>query len=451
MTRSFLTSLAVLALSLTLRAAAPRADTIQPVTPPSALTTLPALPEYLTLRQAEDYALAHQPTLAASRLRVEAETERVYEARSQFFPQIQADSATVKARDDDTRLAAVDGINDPTILTRQSDGAFLSQLITDFGRTYFLTTSARSSALSAADRAELARETLLFRVDQAYFAVQGARALLDVANHTVFTDQILMDRVNALARANLKSSLDVSFQEVTFAQAKLLQLQTQARLQEAFAELSASLGLGGKVDFTLAPIDLDPLPSPDVGQLISQAWSNRPDLLSARAERDAAFRFAKAETAAHYPVISVQGGAGVNPGTLKNNLPPDYSAIGVNVSVPVFTGGLLTARSREAAFRAQAAQQDLADAETEAARDVYNAWIDSRTAYQAIAVSKQLVDAAQQAFELAQSRYQAGASSIVELSQADLQQVQAQITAATSRYDYQVRRRALEFQMGALK
>ena len=423
----------------------------QPVTPPSASATLPALPASLTLRQAEDYALAHQPALAASQLRAEAETQRVYEARSQFFPQIQAESVLVKARDDDSRLAATSGITNPTILSRQSDGGLLSQLITDFGRTYFLTTSARSSALSAAERTEFARQTLLFRVDQAYFAAQGAQALLQVANQTVSTDQLLLERVKAMAGAKLKSSLDVDFQQVSESQARLLQLQAQARLQEAFAELSAALGLGGKVDFTLVPMELDPVPPDEAGPLIAEAWAHRPDLLSARADRDAAMRFAKAETAAHFPVISAQGGLGINPGTVNKDLPPDYAAIGVNVSVPIFTGGLLTARSREAALRAEATQKDLADAETEAARDVYNAWVEARTAYDAIAVSQQLVTSAEDAFKLAQSRYQVGASSIVELSQADLQRIQAEITAATSRFDYQVRRRALDFQMGTLK
>ncbi len=427
------------------------ADSVQPVSPPAAFAILPALPERLTLSQAEDYALAHQPALAASRLRAEAEIQRVDEARSQFFPQIQGEAVLVKARDDDSRLAATGGISNPTILSRQSDGAMLSQLITDFGRTYFLTTSARSSAVSAAERAEEARESLLLRVDQAYFAVQGAQALLQVAGQTVSTNQVLLDRVKALAGANLKSSLDVSFQQVNIAQAKLLRIQAAGRLDEAFADLSAALGLGGKVEFTLAPIDLDPMPATDAGPLIAQAWAHRPDLLAARADREAAVRFAKAEVAARFPTVSAQGGVGINPGTVNKDLPPDYAAIGLNVSVPVFTGGMLTARGREAALRAQAAQQDLAAQETDAARDVYNAWTEAKTAYEGIAVSQELLDAAQQAFELARSRYQVGASSIVELSEADLQEIQAEITAATSRYDYQVRRRALDYQVGSLK
>ena len=121
------------------------------------------------------------------------------------------------------------------------------------------------------------------------------------------------------------------------------------------------------------------------------------------------------------------------------------------MSVPVFTGGLLTARAREASLRAQAAEKLLQDQETEAARDVYNAWVDAKMAYKGIEISQQLVTSVQQAFQLAQARYQAGTSSIVELSQAELQQIQAQITGATSRFDYQVRRGALDSQVGTLK
>jgi outer membrane protein len=441
----------IFACSLLLAATAGAAEQIEPQNPPSAPGGLAPLPAVLTLHEAEDYAVAHQPELAASMLRADAETQQVYEARSQFFPQIQAEAVAVKARDDDSRLAALGGITNPTILTRESDGGLISQLITDFGRTYFLTTSARANALSAADRAEYVRESLLFRVDEAYYAAEGAQALLEVANQTVSTNQVLLDRVNALARAKLKSSLDVSFQEVNLAQARLIQIQAQGRVQEAFAELCASLGLAAKVDFTLQPTDLDPPPSDSAGPLIAEAWAHRPDLLSARADLDSAMRFAKAETAARLPVITAEGGVGINPVTVNHDLPPDYAAAGLNFSVPIFTGGLLSARSREAALRAQAAEKDLEDLETEAARDVYNAWIDAQTAFDGIAVTDQMVQSARKAFQLAQSRYQAGASSIVELSQADLQQIQAEIEAATSRFDYEVRLRTLDFQMGTLK
>lgn len=427
------------------------AATLQPAAPPSRAEALPAVAKRLTLREAENYALANQPRLAASALTSQAELQRVYEARSAFFPQIQGNAVGVAAKDDNNRLAAVNGITNPTIISRQSDGLLLSQLITDFGRTYYLTTSARARSLSAAERTEFERELTLFRVDRAYFAVQGAQSLLEVANQTVSTNALLLERTKALAVSALKSSLDVSFAEVTAAQAKLLQLQAQARLQEGYADLAAALGLGGKTNFTLVPVEIGPEPPGEVGTLITKAFSNRPDLLAARADRDAAVRFAKAERAARFPTITGQGGYGITPAHREGDLPPNYGAIGVDVNIPIFTGGMLSARDREAALRAQAAQKALEAQETDVSRDVYNAWFEARTAYQAIAVNAQLINSAQQAFELAQGRYNAGTSSIVELSQAELQLIQAQITSASSRFDYQVRRRALDFQLGALK
>ena len=433
----------------TVRATGP---TVQPVSPPSRATKLPSVARKLTLRQAEDYALVNAPRLAASELNAQAQIQRVYEARSAFFPQISGEAVGVKAgHDDNNRLAAVNGITNPTVLSRQSDGLLVSQLITDFGRTYYLTTSARAGALSAAQRAQVTRESVLFRVDQAYFAVQGAQSLVEVADQTAATNDLLLDRTHALAVSNLKSSLDVSFAQVAASQARLLQLQAQARLQESYADLSASLGLGRKIDFALVPQDLGPEPPNDVGPLIADCLAHRPDLLAARADRDSALRFAKAERAARFPTITGQGGYGVSPEHREGALPPNYGVVGVNVNIPVFTGGLLSARDREAVLRAQATQKVVEDQETDAARDVYNAWFEARTAYQGIAVTRQLLDSAQQAFQLAQGRYNVGTSSIVELSQAELQQIQAQITAATSQFDYQVRRRALDFQIGALK
>ena len=425
--------------------------TITPVPPPSRRGNLPPVAKRLTLREAEDYALANAPRLAASNLNAQAQVQRVYEARSAFFPQVQGEAVGVDSKDGNNRLAAVNGINNPTVFTRQSDGLLISQLITDFGRTYYLTTSARAGANSAAQRAQITREAVLFRVDQAYFAVQGAQSLVQVADQTASTNNLLLEQTRALTASALKSNLDVSFAEVAAAQGKLLQIQAQARLQEALSELSASLGLGRKTDFTLVPQDLGPEPPDDVGPLIADAFAHRPDLLAARADRDAAFRFAKAERAARYPNITAQGGYGITPDHRNGDLPPNYGAVGVNLSVPVFTGGLLSSRDREAVLRARAAQKVVEDQETEAARDVYNAWFEARTAYQGITVTQQLVNSAQQAFQLAQGRYNVGTSSIVELSQAELQQIQAQLTAATSRFDYQVRRRALDFQLGALK
>ena len=66
--------------------------------------------------------------------------------------------------------------------------------------------------------------------------------------------------------------------------------------------------------------------------------------------------------------------------------------------------------------------------------------------HEKLSVTQQLSDQAQLALDLAQTRYNLGLSSIVELSQAQLQQTQAQISNAQAGYDYRLALAILNFQ-----
>jgi outer membrane protein len=63
----------------------------------------------------------------------------------------------------------------------------------------------------------------------------------------------------------------------------------------------------------------------------------------------------------------------------------------------------------------------------------------------------QLLAAASDAADLAQTRFDIGLGSIVELTQAQLSKTRAQIAVATARYDYQLRTAVLKYQTGQLK
>jgi outer membrane protein len=72
--------------------------------------------------------------------------------------------------------------------------------------------------------------------------------------------------------------------------------------------------------------------------------------------------------------------------------------------------------------------------------------LNANTAYQRLSVTQQLLDQANLAFGLAQTRYKLGLSSIVELSQAQLQQTQAEISNAQAGYDYKLALAVLRYQ-----
>ena len=84
----------------------------------------------------------------------------------------------------------------------------------------------------------------------------------------------------------------------------------------------------------------------------------------------------------------------------------------------------------------------------EVVRDVRTAWLNANTAMQSAIVAGELMKEANTALDLAQTRYKLGLSSIVELSQAELQQTQAAIGNANARSQYNFAIAAIRFQTG---
>jgi outer membrane protein len=116
--------------------------------------------------------------------------------------------------------------------------------------------------------------------------------------------------------------------------------------------------------------------------------------------------------------------------------------------VPIFNGYLFGAAHSEAEARADAESQHVRDVENVVTHDVRVAWLQAGAAFQRIALTNQLVAQATQAQSLAQSRYDLQLSSIVELSQAQLNLTQARLDQANARYGYAEALAILRYQAG---
>ncbi len=125
-----------------------------------------------------------------------------------------------------------------------------------------------------------------------------------------------------------------------------------------------------------------------------------------------------------------------------------YGAAGVNLSVPIFNGFKFHAQAEEADLRARASNEHTRQLADRITRDVRTAWLTTNTALQRMSVTRQLLTQANTALDLAQTRYNLGLSSIVELSQAQLQQTEAQIADSNARFEYEADLATLRFQTG---
>jgi outer membrane protein len=402
----------------------------------------------LSLKDAEQRAVQNHPQIRAVQYTAQAADQSVRQVRSAYFPTVYG-SLTGAQAETDSRIAA-GGLNNPIILDRFAAGLSIGQLITDFGRTHDLVQSFGLRADAQRQEIDNRRADVLLQVDRAYFNALRARSVQGVAQDTVNARQLVVDQVTALAASSLRSGLDVSFARVNLAEAQLLLVQARNDVQAASTALSAAMGLS---EFAAYELDEEPLPDPpppDSTDLVAQALRERPDVLSERVLGQAASRFADAERALWFPSISAVASIGLTP-YRQAGLNGRYSAVGVNVNMPLANGGLLSARVAEASLRARAEEQRLRDLENRVVRDVRTAWLDAQAAFLRLDLTEQLLSQASDAADLAQARYDIGLGSIVELSQAQLSKTRAELERASARYDYQTRTAVLKFQIGALK
>ena len=405
----------------------------------------PPPPARLSLKAAEDLALRNNPQVSEARLNALAAGQVTREARSALLPSGAAYATAVDAHEN-SRISA-GGLNNPIIYERVATGAILSQLITDFGRSTNLLSSAKLRAGAEEENSRAISARIVLAADQAFFRALQSQAVLKVAEQTVTSRQAVADQVEALANSKLRSALDLSFAKVNLAEAKLLLLDAQNGVDAAGASLSEVLGYPSQQTFELIE-DTSPLlpPPPDIEALVAQALGRRPELAALELAYESAEKFRKAEHDLLLPSVRAMGAVGVAP-IRNDHLSQWFGAIGVNVEIPVFNNFLFVPRAREADLRAEAAHQSLIELQNRVGRDVRTSWLDASTAFNRLDVTGQLLAQAGLALDLAETRYNLGLSSIVELSQAQLQKTQAEITNVAAGYQYRLALATLEYQI----
>ena len=418
--------------------------------PPQLPTTGPV--QRLTIQDAEALAIKNNPQISVYHLIYLASNQMTREQKAAYYPTIYG-SLTAVGGQQGSRIAA-GNLNSPRLLNRAAGGLALSQLITDFGRTNNLVAMAALRAKAANMNAAATTYQIKLAVDEAFYNVLQTLAEEQVAEQTVSARQLVSDQITTLFQNKLRSEVDVSFADANLAQGKLLLLDAQNNYQSALSQLSQVLGYSGQQQFELVDTESELKPPPDaVSQLEDEAFSNRPEIAAQSYEYQADQHFQKAERDLLFPTVSALGVVGQTPdGSVLNGIqqfPTWYGAAGVNVNVPIFNGFLYVSRSREAGLRAQAADQQLRDLKDRVANDVRTSWLNAITAFNRIGVSQQFLNETNLALNLSQTRYSLGLSSIVELSQAQLQQTEAQIQFAAAKYQYRIAQSVLRYQIAA--
>jgi outer membrane protein len=305
-----------------------------------------------------------------------------------------------------------------------------------------------AAELELADASELGNRFLAaLETERDYYAVLTARELLDVARQRQerAREQFALARARVQGGATVQSDSLQILLEMQRAEAEVL--AREAALTVARLQLGRRVGSGGPVD--AAPLVSDPAPDLplELDDAVRLAVSQGPAWRQARASERSSEEALRGARGSYLPTIALTGAITTN----DNKFFPTAStrrSVGVNLSWPLWNGGqreLAIARAATSRDVARAVREDL---ERAARRDVTQSFTAHQVALRTLAINTTAVEVAIEVLRVQQARYQAGASTVLELLDAQSQLVQAQADLAQARYTARLARASLEAILG---
>lgn len=409
-----------------------------------------ALPgqEPLALEQAEDLAVRQHPRLRSAQHLTDASRAQVVQARGANQPFL-AGNFTSSAADHGSRIGA-GGLNASSIFSRVGTGVAINQNLWDFGRAAKLVESASSRVESQAAAVDATRAQIRWEARQAYLRALGLERSLAVAKAALDARQLSKRQIQALVDNQLRSTLDLQFAEVALGDAEVTVARLEGELKAAQAVLSTALGFAEAKQFVLADPPAAADAAPDVEELVREALASRPEVASRRHQTTSARLFAESERRLVYPTVTATGVFGFVPAG-DPRLRTRYGGLGLNLNIPVFNGRTFQARRQEADSRANSAAEDVKDAELRVAREVRSAHAEALNAQRRIGLAERYLAQASRLLTMAETRYNAGLGNIVEVNQAEVAKMTAELNATNARYEYRLALGWLDFTLGRLR
>jgi NodT family efflux transporter outer membrane factor (OMF) lipoprotein len=373
-----------------------------------------------------DRTLANSPTLAQAMARVREAQSMADSAHAGLLPAVSYD-----AKDTRQRFSNKDIIPPPFgggVYWEGQQGVNLSWDLDFWGKQSSLLKQARSQTRAAALDVASARLALAGAVAQAYIELYRENALADVAKRTEAQRLRILDITRSRVHAGLDTNVELREAEGAVPQAHVDLAQAQAAADLAVHQLAALSGQGADAyaGIQRPQLDLDAaLPLPQA--LPADLLGRRPDVLAARSRVEAAGAGRDAAKAAFYPDVNLSAFAGTSAIGFTNLFRASSGAYGAGpaIHLPLFDAGRLKAGYRGATAEIDDAVASYNDTVLNAVRQVSDQLTLIGALDFELAEQQKSLDAAEQAYHLAEERYQAGLSSYLTVLNAETQVLSA--------------------------
>ena len=401
----------------------------------------------LDLKTAQQIALADNPSIQATEVRVMQAKERISQAYSTYWPRLDASASVSRvwmsqnSYQDNLGTARIFNpsatIDDPQ--DYYQTGITATWLLFDgFERRYRsrLAKNAKNQLISARDDA---KRLLMSSVAASFLSAELARENIDIAlSDEVFFKRLLEEAKTRRQIGAGSLSDELSFQ-VQVNAAISARIHAEGLYKSILHSLAALLGLSDAslpAHVKLAPLEkatTKEMTTPDTEQMVTYALEYRPEVVQSHLTIQNASLEKKMATAKYSPTInlvaSVTGDREEDAGFESDDF---GNAVGFNMTFNLFSGGLYRAQSREAKQKEIESRKNLEALKTSITADIRASVVDVITYQAQLKLQQSNTRLVQENRDLVEKEYKAGQASLVRLNEAQRELTSAQTRTASA-------------------
>lgn len=303
----------------------------------------------------------------------------------------------------------------------------------------------------AALQFDLEQQNLIRRTVEAYLGVLRANSELQTSEAQERAIKRRLDQVNAQFEVGLIANTDVQEAQASFDNARVARITAEGELDNSYEAIER---LTGKSFIKVAQLSKAfPIEAPSPSEpkaWLEKAWQGNLSLKLAEMASESSRRAAQAANAGHYPTLNLTASYDYDKGTAFSDESTDTSSIGLSLSVPIFSGGATSSKSRELEQRLIENQYNKEDTLREITQSTRSLLRNLRTGSLSVQALQQSIKSSETALQATEEGYKVGTRNVVDVLQAEQQLYAAQRDYANARFTFVQNLITFKQQLGTL-
>jgi outer membrane protein len=397
-----------------------------------------------------EQAKATNPQLAAAAANRQAIIELKSQSRAGLLPNIILNGGIDRRRSDDLSTN-----NKPTYSTDKSAAIRLQQPLFRYDRWIELK-QADSRIAEAEATYSAAEQDLMVATAERYFNILSAQENLVFAKAEKAAIARELDQAKQRFEVGLIAITDVHEAQARHDLAVSQEIQASSQVETARDTLRETVGqYYDQLDEVIEDLPLVTPEPADPNIWVKQATEQNLEILAAQAAAETARQEMRRQRAGHLPTLDLNASADFrkqtnNFGSTSFNTERNDNVIGLGLDLPIYQGGLVKARTREARHRLSQASEQLNQATRKAELDTRTAFRGIQTDIAQIKALAQSLISTRTAVEAAEAGFEVGTRTVVDVLNAQRESFKAKFNYAQARYQYLVDQLRLKRATGSL-